>query len=151
MDSKDVTPQPQPTTAAAKANDDADAVPPDEHKTVSKEHSPMLEESQKLEALEPASKEELLEASQKLQSLVPDDYHAWKMQADLLLKAIHQLETRMIEPDESVKVIGVPLRESALREAAEEALRNCAHFADTFDERIHLVDEANRVRRPTWF
>jgi hypothetical protein len=44
----------------------------------------------------------------------------------------------------------VPLRESALREAAEEALRNCAHFAQTFDERVTLIDEANRIRRTTW-
>lgn len=131
MDSKDVTPATDPLKAApsapAAANGDVQA------------------------PSEPASKDELLEASQKLQSMVPDDYHAWKMQADLLLAAIHKLETRTIEADESVKVMGVPLRESALREAAEEALRNCAHFALTFDERIRLVDEANRIRRATWF
>jgi hypothetical protein len=131
MDAKDVTPQQAGSTATpADASSDFKAPPP--------------------EAL-PTSKEALLSDSQKLESLVPDDYHAWKMQADLLLKAIHQLETRVIEADESVTVMGVPLRESALREAAEEALRNCAHFAETFDERIKLVDEANRVRRTTWF
>jgi hypothetical protein len=132
MDAKDVTPQPAGSTGTpADASSDF-KVPP-------------------IKDARPTSKDDLLSDSQKLESLVPDDYHAWKMQADLLLKAIHQLETRVIEADESVTVMGVPLRESALREAAEEALRNCAHFAETFDERIKLVDEANRIRRTTWF
>jgi hypothetical protein len=94
--------------------------------------------------------EDLLHRSQKLEALVPDDYQAWRMQADLFLSAIRRLETREIEPDESIKLMHVPLRESALRDAAEEALRNCAHFAQTFDERVILIDEANRIRRTTW-
>ncbi len=97
------------------------------------------------------SKEELIQASSSLQDIVADDYSAWRAQTDLLLAAIHQLETRQIEPDESVMILGIPLRESALRETAEEALRNCAHFADSVEERVTLIDEANRIRNTTWF
>jgi Protein kinase G tetratricopeptide repeat len=98
-----------------------------------------------------ASKEELLAVSSSLEDIVADDYSAWRAQTDLLLTAIRQLETRQIEPDESVKILGIPLRESALRDTAEEALRNCAHFADTAEERTALIDEANRIRNTTWF
>jgi hypothetical protein len=80
-----------------------------------------------------------------------DDYQAWRQQADQLLNTIRQLETRQIAPDESVQIMGVPMRESALRAKAEEVLRNCAHFAVNFDERVSLIDEANRIRRTTWF
>lgn len=97
-----------------------------------------------------ATTDDLLHKSQKLRALVPDDFEAWHMQADLFLQAIARLETREIEPDESIKLMDVPLRESALRDAAEEALRNCAHFAQTFDERVALIDDANRIRRTTW-
>ena len=105
--------------------------------------------------LEPADAEptvdNLVRAAQSLEQVVADDYQAWRTQADILVSAIKNLEKRQIEPDESVKLIGVPLRESALRDAAEQALRNCAHFAETTDNRIDLIDEANRVRRTTWF
>jgi len=98
-----------------------------------------------------ATMEDLVSASRTLEDVVPDDYQAWRTQADLLVNAIHQLEIRQIEPDESVSLIGIPLRETGLRDAAENALRNCAHFAQTFDERVTLIDEANRIRRTTWF
>jgi len=103
------------------------------------------------EAQVEAATNELLTKSAKLEALVPDDYEAWRMQADLFLAALARLETREIAPDESVKLMHVPLRESALRDAAEEALRNCAHFAQNFEERVALIDEANRMRRTTWF
>jgi hypothetical protein len=97
------------------------------------------------------SKEDLLAASSSIEDIVADDYSAWRAQTDLLLAAIRQLETRQIEPDESVNILGIPLRESALRDTAEEGLRNCAHFANTAEERTALIDEANRIRNTTWF
>jgi len=100
---------------------------------------------------EPICTDDLVQAAERLETVLADDYRAWRKQADLLLSAIRQLETRQMEPDESVKIIGVPLRESALRVKAEEVLRNCAHFAENFDERVSLIDEANRIRRTTWF
>ena len=97
------------------------------------------------------TKEDLLRTSAKLEAVVPDGYQAWRLQADFLLAAIRQLETRQVEPDGSVKVIGVPLLENDLRAAAETALRNCAHFAQTVEQHVALIDEANRVRTMTWF
>ncbi len=96
-------------------------------------------------------KDELLRVSETLTTVVPDKYEAWRAQADLWLAAIHQLEKRQLTPDDSVELMGVPLRENELRDAAEEALRQCAHFAETVEQRIALIDEANKVRRMTWF
>jgi hypothetical protein len=109
------------------------------------------EQAAKETMLRDQNKEDLERRAIALEKTVPDDFHSWRSQADLLLSAIRQLEIRQILPDESVKLIGVPLRESALRDAAENALRNCAHFAQTFDERVTLIDEANRIRATTWF
>ncbi len=99
----------------------------------------------------PTSKDDLLRASEKFESMVPDDYASWRLQANLLLSAVKQIETRQMEPDETVTLMGVPLTEVNLRHACEEALRNCAHFAQSFEDRVGLIDEANKVRRPTWF
>jgi len=97
------------------------------------------------------STDDLLRASEELKTIVPDNYDAWRAQADLWLAAVHQLETRQIQSDDSVILMGVPLVEDRLRDAAEEALRQCAHFAPTVEIRVSLIDEANKVRRATWF
>jgi hypothetical protein len=99
----------------------------------------------------PTSKDELLLASQKFESMVPDDFASWRLQANLFLSAINQLKTRQMESDETVTLMGVPLTEVNLRHACEKALRNCAHFAQSFEARVGLIDEANQVRQPTWF
>ena len=79
------------------------------------------------------------------------DYESWRSRADILVLAVKKLERREIEADSNVKLIGVPLVQSELRAAAEKALRHCAHFAGTFDERISLVDHANDIRNVSWF
>jgi hypothetical protein len=99
----------------------------------------------------PTSKDELLRASAKFESMVPDDFSSWRMQANLFLSAVKQLKTRQMEADETVTLMGVPMTEVNLRHACEKALRNCAHFAQTFEDRVKLIDEANQVRQPTWF
>jgi serine/threonine-protein kinase PknG len=99
----------------------------------------------------PACKADLLTAAAKFESMVPDDFVSWRLQADLLFTAIRQLETRQMEPDETVTLIGIPLTEHNLRHACEKALRNCAHFAPAYEDRVALIDEANRVRQRTWF
>ncbi len=99
----------------------------------------------------PTSKDELLRASEKFESMVPDDFASWRLQADLFSSAVKQLQTRQIEADETVTLMGVPMTEVNLRHACEKALRNCAHFAHAFEDRVALIDEANKVRQPTWF
>jgi Protein kinase G tetratricopeptide repeat len=97
------------------------------------------------------TKSDLQRASQQLKMVVPYNYEAWRTHADILLNAIRQLETRQLEPDDSCTLFITPLREEQLRNTAENALRQCAHFADSEEKRIALVDEANKVRNQTWF
>jgi hypothetical protein len=97
------------------------------------------------------SKEELEKAAAKLKTVTPYNYDAWRLHADLLLNALHQLETRQLQPDASFMLFTIPLRENDLRDAAESALRQCARFADSSEKRTELVDEANRIRQVTWF
>jgi hypothetical protein len=54
-------------------------------------------------------------------------------------------------PDPEVALLSVALREDDLRDAAESALRQCARYADSEEKLIATIDEANRVRRITWF
>jgi hypothetical protein len=95
--------------------------------------------------------ESLLKAAEKIESELSDDFTDWKKKSDLFLLAIKQLETRQIENTESAKLFGVPILEAKLRDAAETALRNCAHFAESFEERVVFVDGANKIRNVTWF
>ena len=104
-----------------------------------------------LDVESPLTREDLLRASEKFESMVPDDFASWRMQADLFSSAITQLKTRQMEADETVTLMGVPLTEGNLRHACEKALRNCAHFAQNFEDRVALIDEANKVRQVTWF
>jgi serine/threonine-protein kinase PknG len=97
------------------------------------------------------SKEDLARAADMLQKVTPYNYEAWRLHTDLLLNALSQLATRHLQPDASFTILAIPLRENDLREAAEDALRQCAHYADSAEKRIALIDEANRVRRKTWF
>lgn len=97
------------------------------------------------------SKEDLQRASQELKALAPYNFEAWRLHADLLLNAIRQLETRELQPDASFKLLAIPLRLEDLTDAAEAALRECARFARSEEQRVALVDEANSIRRTTWF
>jgi hypothetical protein len=97
------------------------------------------------------TKEELSSAASKLAKVAPYNYDAWRLHADLLLNALSQLQSRQLQPDASFTILTIPLREDDLRDAAELALRQCAHFADGAERRIAAIDEANRVRRETWF
>ncbi len=97
------------------------------------------------------SRAELLEASKQLKKVMPYNFEAWRLHADILLNALRQLETRQLLPDDSFQILAIPLRENDIRDAAESALRQCAHFAPNEHQRIRLVDEANSVRRITLF
>lgn len=97
------------------------------------------------------TREDLHATAEHLKSLVPYNYEAWRLHADLLLKALRLLETREMQPDSSFKILAVAFREDDLRDAAESALRQCAHYADNDELAASLVDEANRVRKITWF
>ncbi|MBX3076539.1 hypothetical protein KF913_21695 [Candidatus Obscuribacterales bacterium] len=94
---------------------------------------------------------QLVQASRELRRVTPYNFEAWRLHADVLLNALKQLETRQIQPDENFRILTIPLREAEVRDAAEAALRQCAHYAESEEKRIALIDEANSVRRKTWF
>jgi hypothetical protein len=121
------------------------AVSPSKRQTVTQSMQQILDSDT------PVCKADLVSAAAKFESMVPDDFASWRLQADLLITAIKQLETRQMEPDETVTLIGIPLTEVNLRHACEKALRNCAHFAPAYEDRVGLIDEANRLRQRTWF
>ncbi len=93
----------------------------------------------------------LAQAADELKSVFPYNYEAWRLHADLLINALHLLQTRHLQPDATFTLMAVPLRENDLRDAAENALRQCAHFADSNEKMIAAIDEANHIRRKTWF
>jgi len=114
----------------------------------------LMKLSARLKAIDETSergKDELLKAASVLETVRPDKFEAWRAQADLWMAAIRQLERRQLRPDDSVLLLGIPLNENQLRDAAEKALRHCAHLATSIEDRIALVDEANSVRKMTWF
>jgi hypothetical protein len=97
------------------------------------------------------SRDDLAKAAETLKTVVPYNYEAWRLHADLLLTALRQVTNRSLQADAGFTLFTIPLRENDLRDAAEDTLRECAHFADSDEKKIALVDEANRVRRLTWF
>jgi len=58
------------------------------------------------------------------------------------------ITTRSLTPTSDLKILGQPLQELKLREGLEKSLRAMAHLT-TGNEKIRLVDEANRVRPRT--
>jgi len=66
---------------------------------------------------------------------------------DVLRAALDEVEADGPQPN--LRVAGYPAREHSLRDGLEAAYRGLAGLTEPADERIRLVDEANRVRRWT--
>jgi hypothetical protein len=98
----------------------------------------------------PSPVDGLVQRARDLQEQASDTYASWRSRSETLIAAINKLEKREIEPDSTVTLFQVPLIEKDLRDAAEKALRLCGFFATNADERIVLIDEANRVRNTSW-
>jgi serine/threonine-protein kinase PknG len=71
-----------------------------------------------------------------------------RLTAELLLYALRIVEQEDV-PDDS-RVAGEPMTEHAIRAALERTYRSLSRFATTPEERIRLVDRANRLRPTTW-
>lgn len=97
------------------------------------------------------SQDELVKAAELFQSLVVDTYAGLRLKADLFLAAIELSAAGILKQDASVSLFGVALDEDALREEAEQTLRDCARATGDVALKIELVDEANRVRPVTTF
>jgi len=96
-------------------------------------------------------KTEFMQAAEALRTIAMDNYVALKLQADLMLSALKQVEAGALPTDKNTRLLTVPLLEDNLRNSLESTLRQCARFAQTEEDRIELVDRANKVRRVTWF
>ena len=74
----------------------------------------------------------------------------YQLTKQVLETALNLVTTQSLTPTPSLTILGKPLEEIHLRDGLEKALRAMAHLA-TGEEKIRLVDEANRVRPKTLF
>jgi serine/threonine-protein kinase PknG len=70
------------------------------------------------------------------------------LRVEVLNAALEHVDSGGARP--SVLVGGVPAEPPALRDGLERAYRELAGLTEQRDEKIRLVDEANKVRRWTW-
>lgn len=92
---------------------------------------------------------ELQEASKVVEMLTLDGIERYRLAKQLLETALNLITSKQLSPTDAISILGQPLKEVHLRTGLEKALRNMAHLS-TGDEKIQLVDEANRVRPKTW-
>jgi serine/threonine-protein kinase PknG len=95
------------------------------------------------------AEQDLLQASAALQALQIDSRELHELAAELLLAAVTQVEAKRLSSAGSGTILGQPMDSTSLRFGVERELRACARFARTPDERIDLVDRANRERPRT--
>ncbi len=94
--------------------------------------------------------EELKSASVAIEALTLDGIERHRLTKQVLETALHLVSSKALNPTSSISILGQPLQEVNLRKGLEQALRNMAHLS-TGEEKIQLVDEANRVRPRTLF
>jgi serine/threonine-protein kinase PknG len=98
---------------------------------------------------EPPAEADLVQASATIEALTVDGYEFHQLCTQVLRAAVAQVEARAIAENGGTKVLGQPLRRNALRAAVERELRACARYAKSPEEKIALVDAANRERPRT--
>ena len=94
--------------------------------------------------------QELRAASVAIEALTLDGVERHRLTQQVLETALHLVTTKAIPPTSAIAILGQPLEEPKIRKGLEKALRNLAHLA-TGDEKVRLVDEANRVRPRSLF
>jgi serine/threonine-protein kinase PknG len=94
----------------------------------------------------PPGEQELIRASEVIMGLTIEGLTLHRLSADLLLTAIDQLSASKLAANPATTLLNQPLELRALKLGAERELRACAHHAKTLEERIALVDHANKVR-----
>lgn len=93
--------------------------------------------------------QELQAASTAIETLTIDGIERHRLTKQVLETTLNLVTSKKLTPTASISILGQPLQEIHLRKGLEKALRNMAHLS-TEAEKIHLVDEANRVRPRTW-
>ncbi|AFY96184.1 serine/threonine-protein kinase [Chamaesiphon minutus] len=94
--------------------------------------------------------DELKSANQTLESLTLEGIEKYRLDRQVLETALNLLTSKAIAAQNNLTILGQPLEEIKLREGLEKVLRSMAHLS-TGEEKILLVDEANRVRPKTLF
>jgi serine/threonine-protein kinase PknG len=96
------------------------------------------------------SSQELKDAGNAIETIALEGMERYRLTKQVLETALNLITARSLTPTSSMTILGKPLEEIHLREGLEQALRKMAHLA-TGEEKIRLVDEANRVRPRTIF
>ncbi|MBF2063455.1 MAG: tetratricopeptide repeat protein [Calothrix sp. C42_A2020_038] len=92
---------------------------------------------------------ELQAASKVVEELTLDGIERHRLAKQVLETALNLVTSKQLSPSSTISILGEPLEEVHLRKGLEIALRNMAHLSKG-EEKIQLVDEANRVRPRTW-
>ncbi len=100
--------------------------------------------------LNPPTGQELKDAGKAIETIALEGMERYRLTKQVLETALDLLTTKAIAPTSSLTILGKPLEEGHLRQGLEQALRAMAHLT-TGNEKIKLVDEANRVRPKTLF
>lgn len=94
--------------------------------------------------------QELKEAATAIEAIALDGIERYRLTKQVLETALELMISKLITPTSSLDILGQPLEEIHLRKGLEKALRGMAHLSSG-DEKIRLVDEANRIRPKTLF
>ena len=92
--------------------------------------------------------DDLAAASALVESLSLQGRSRFLVSGEIFGAAVEGVRARGLAPSAGTKILGQPLEESSLRLGLESSLRSMARFASG-EERIRLVDEANRMRPRT--
>jgi serine/threonine-protein kinase PknG len=86
----------------------------------------------------------LSEAMRSVDSLTIDARDRATLLVGVLDVALDEVRTKGARPD--ILIAGVPAAEPSLRQGLESGYRELAGYADTREDKVHLVDQANTVR-----
>jgi serine/threonine-protein kinase PknG len=93
---------------------------------------------------------ELQSANQTLATLTLEGIEKYRLDRQVLETALNLLTSKAITAQTNLMILGQPLEEIKLRQGLEKVLRSIAHLSSG-NEKIALVDEANRIRPKTLF
>lgn len=93
---------------------------------------------------------ELRQASAAVEALTLEGMDRHRLAQQVLETALDLVTSKSLPPQSDLAILGQTLQEVSLREGLEKVLRSMAHLA-TGDEKIRLVDAANKVRPKTMF
>jgi len=92
--------------------------------------------------------DELKSAAKAIETIALEGMERYRLTKQVLETALDLITSKIVSPTSKINILGQPLEEVHLRRGLEKSLRAMAHLL-TGDEKISLVDEANRVRPRT--